>query len=75
MNWDWLRDLAENHRNKVLGGLAGLVFALLVIRFGLFWALFVVLCTGLGYWVGKRLDEEPESLVRILDRIFPPGGR
>ncbi|HEY3366306.1 MAG TPA: DUF2273 domain-containing protein [Symbiobacteriaceae bacterium] len=71
MNQEWLRDLAEKHRNKVLGLLAGLVLALLIIRLGLLWTLFILLLSGTGYWVGKRLDEEPESLVEILDRIFP----
>jgi len=75
VNQEWLRDLAQHHRNKVIGGLGGLVFALLVIRFGVFATLFIMLCCGIGYWVGKRLDEEPESLIQILDRIFPPGGR
>lgn len=72
---EWLRDLAQHHRNKIIGGLIGLVFALLVIRFGFFWTLFILLCCGTGYWVGKRLDDEPESLVQILERILPPGGR
>ncbi|HYF80096.1 MAG TPA: DUF2273 domain-containing protein [Symbiobacteriaceae bacterium] len=75
MEWEWLRDLAQNHRNKVIGGLGGLIFALLVMRFGLMWTVFILLCCGAGYWVGKRLDDEPESLVQLLDRIFPPGGR
>jgi uncharacterized membrane protein len=75
MDLEWLRDLAEHHRNKVIGGLGGFVFALLVIRFGFLWTLFILLCCGIGYWVGKRLDEEPESLMQILDRLLPPGGR
>jgi len=74
MDWEWLRDTAEEHGFKVLGGLGGLVFALLVIRFG-WWALFILLCAGLGYWIGKRLDEGPESLFQLLERFLPPGGR
>jgi uncharacterized membrane protein len=75
VNQEWLRELFSQHRHKVLGALGGLTFALLVIRFGLLWTLFILLCTGIGYWIGKRLDEEPESLVQIIDRLFPPGGR
>ena len=75
MNQEWLRELAQNHRHKILGGLIGLIFALLVIRFGPWWTLFILVCCGTGYWVGKRLDEEPESLMQILDRLIPPGGR
>jgi uncharacterized membrane protein len=75
MDLEWLREVALHHRNKVIGGLVGLVVALLVIRFGFFATLFILLCSGLGYWIGKRLDEEPESLVQIFDRLMPPGGR
>lgn len=74
MDWEWLRELADEHRHKVLGGLGGLVFALLVIRFG-WWALFILVCTGIGYWIGKRLDDGPESLFEMLERFLPPGGR
>lgn len=72
MKLEWLREIAEHHRHKILGGLGGLVFALSVLRFGFFAALFILLCCGIGYWVGKRLDEEPESLMQILDRLLPP---
>jgi len=75
MDQEWLREMAATHRYKILGGLGGLVFAMLVIRFGILWTLFILLCCGIGYWVGKRFDEEPESLLRILERLIPPGGR
>ncbi|MCG0238834.1 MAG: DUF2273 domain-containing protein [Firmicutes bacterium] len=68
----WLEQL-EGHRYRILGGLGGLVFALLVIRFGLLWALFIALCTGLGYWLGKHLDENPERFAELLERLLPPG--
>lgn len=74
MNWEWLREIAERHRFKVLGALGGLVTALLFVQFG-WWALFILACTGIGYWIGKRIDEGPESLVELLERLFPPGGR
>lgn len=74
MDWEWLREMTERHRYKVLGSLGGLVSALLFLRFG-WWALFILFCTGIGYWVGKRLDEGPESLFQLLERFLPPGGR
>lgn len=66
-------ELAERHRFKVLGSLAGLVFALLVMRYGLLWTLFITFCAGAGYWVGKRLDDEPEGIGEIIERFLPPG--
>jgi uncharacterized membrane protein len=75
MDQEWLRELAARHRYKILGAVGGLVFAMLVIRFGILWTLFILLCCGIGYWIGKRLDEEPDSLLRILERLIPPGGK
>lgn len=73
--WEtWLRELFAHHRYKTLGALSGLVFAFLVVWLGFLWALFIVLCTGAGYWVGKRLDEAPESLAEFLDRFLPGSG-
>ena len=73
MMWqETLRDLAEKHRFKVFGSLIGLLFALSVWHFGFFWTLFIFGCVLLGYWVGKRLDEEPQSLGEIIDRVMPP---
>ncbi len=73
--WNQLwTELAEHHRFKVIGGLAGLVIALLVIRFGVLWTLFITLCVGAGYWVGKRLDDEPEGIGEIIDRLLRSGG-
>lgn len=69
---EWIRELAEHHRFKVLGLLLGLVFALLVIHFGILRTLFIVLCAGTGYWIGKRLDDEPEGLTQWIDRLLPP---
>jgi uncharacterized membrane protein len=75
MESDWLRELAEHHRFKIIGGLAGFVLALMILRFGLLWTLFILLLTGVGYWIGKRLDEEPESIGSLIDRVIPPGRR
>ncbi|MHB9146060.1 MAG: DUF2273 domain-containing protein [Symbiobacteriia bacterium] len=70
-----LRDLIENHRGKLLGALFGLVFALLIIRFGFWWSLFITASIFVGYWVGKRMDDHKEDLVDVLDKFLPPGQR
>lgn len=70
-----LTELAEKHRFKVLGGLGGLVVALLIMRLSFWWTVFVLFCGGFGFWLGKRLDEGPESFAEALERLLPPGGR
>lgn len=79
MDKEWLQELVDRNRYRMLGALGGFIFALLVIHYGLLWTLFILLCVGIGYWVGKQLDEEPDRLVRLLerllDRLHPPGRR
>lgn len=70
---EWLKELAEHHRFKVIGLLLGLVLSLLVIHYGPLLTLFIVLCVGIGYYVGKKLDDEPEGLAELLERLLPPG--
>jgi uncharacterized membrane protein len=72
MNWDWLREQAERRPFQIIGALAGLVFALMVYVFGLFWTLFIAACVITGLWIGRRLDEDPGSLATLLERIFSP---
>ncbi|MGI6606097.1 MAG: DUF2273 domain-containing protein [Peptococcia bacterium] len=63
--------LAEifKHRGKVLGLIAGLVFGLMVIKVGFWQTLFITLCLGLGYAIGKRIDDN-ESLKEVIERII-----
>ena len=70
-----VRDLVDNHRGKVIGALIGLVFSLLVIRFGFWWALFITVFVLAGYLIGKRLDDTKEDVWELLDRLLPPGHR
>lgn len=72
---DLLRELAENHRGKVIGGLSGLVLALLIIRYGFWWSLLIALFVLAGYLIGKRLDDTKEDLWDLLDKFLPPGHR
>lgn len=74
MEYSFWRALWEHHSGKIVGTLAGLVVGMLVIFLGFFKALFVLLCMGLGFLFGKRIDQK-EDIMEILDRILPPGNR
>ncbi|MDH7576224.1 MAG: DUF2273 domain-containing protein [Bacillota bacterium] len=50
-------DLLERHRGKMLGIFFGLVVGLLIILFGFWKTIFVVLCVLIGYFLGKRFDD------------------
>jgi uncharacterized membrane protein len=70
---DLLTDLVTHHRGKVLGSLIGLVLALMVIRFGILWTIFIALCVAVGYFVGKRFDDDKDDLVGVFERLWQRG--
>ncbi len=67
---NWWQIISE-HWGKILGGLLGLVFALLVINVGFWWSVFIFLCVGIGLLIGWRL-EVSKNIGLYLNRIFSP---
>lgn len=53
-----------------IGALLGLLFALLIIWLGFWRMMFVLLCVGLGYFIGHQLDGD-QTLEQIMQRLFP----
>lgn len=71
--WWVAAQFLRRHRGKILGIIIGL-WAGFGIRFlGLLWTLFISACVFVGYFVGRRLDENQEGLLEFLDRVLPPG--
>ncbi len=67
-NW-W--ELLTRHWGKLAGALGGLVFALLVVRYGFWNGLFIVICIALGLYLGWRIDEH-QGLRNFLEKLLPP---
>ncbi len=65
-NW-W--NFINAHWGKILGGLLGLVFALLVINVGFWWSVFIYFCVAIGLLIGWRL-EVSKNVGLYLNRIF-----
>ncbi|HAP93483.1 MAG TPA: hypothetical protein DCM26_02515 [Desulfotomaculum sp.] len=57
MNAADVMEFLVRNRGKVAGVVLGLAFGWLVIKYGIIKTFFVALCAGIGYYVGKRLDE------------------
>lgn len=72
MNYKLLAEIWQNHSGKILGVSLGFIIGILVLTFGFFRTLFIVMCVTAGYVVGKRIDEK-EDLMEILDKLLPPG--
>lgn len=70
MNWDELiSDVWKYHRGKTIGVGLGLLFGLLAVVVGLLKTLFIAICIGIGYFIGKRADEKGD-LQKFLNRWF-----
>lgn len=66
-----LREFWGQHRGKLIGSAVGLAFSLCVYWIGLLWTLFLLLGTGLGYLLGRRIDEpREEDLLDVLERLL-----
>ncbi len=66
INW-WM--LINRHWGKILGGLIGLIFALLVVNYGFWLSLFIFLCIAIGLLIGWRLDAGG-GVGRFFSRFF-----
>lgn len=55
------------------GAVLGFILGLLLIVFGLWKTIFVLLMTLIGYIVGLRVFTRYGSVRDFLDKIFPPG--
>ena len=65
---DILNDIWNNYRGRLLCLFIGVV----VLWLGFFQALFLMICIGLGFFIGNKLDKK-EDLLEWLDRLLPPG--
>ncbi|MDT8901068.1 DUF2273 domain-containing protein [Anaeroselena agilis] len=67
-----IEEIWQHHSGKVVGSTIGFALGVLIIIFGFFQTIFVLLCVTAGYIVGKRIDEK-EDIMDILDKLLPPG--
>lgn len=72
MDRQLLEEIWQQHSGKIVGVTIGFILGVLILIFGFFQTLFVLLCVIAGYIVGKRIDEK-EDIMDILDKLLPPG--
>ncbi len=51
----------------MIGGVAGLIFAVLVLLLGFWKSLFIALCVGVGVYLGSLGDGKGERMLKFLD--------
>lgn len=65
-----MKDFLSNIPRRWIGALAGLIIALMLLKFGFWRLLFICLCAGLGYVVGQLIEGD-QSLEHLIQRLFP----
>ena len=63
----------KTHNSAFIGGSIGFFLGLFLILFGFWKTLFVLILTGVGYYIGKKFFSNKEDLKKLLDKIIPPG--
>ena len=69
---DILNDIWNNYRGRLFCSAFGLFVGVMVLWLGFFQALFLMICIGIGFFIGYKLDMK-EDLMEWLDRLLPPG--
>ena len=73
---DWMTlfcDLWKKDRGKIIGVILGLLFALFVIFFGFWQAVFIALCVFVGLSIGKAIDNNGsfnKAVIKIRDKVL-----
>lgn len=71
--WSRIQESFKGHNPGVIGALAGLTLALLLVIFGFLKTLFILALTLTGYLIGVRYFANKEDFRDLLDKILPPG--
>ncbi len=71
--WQQLSEQFKGRHPGVTGAIIGLLLALSLVIFGFFKTLFILLMTGLGYFLGSRYFNDRETIRSWLDKLLPPG--
>lgn len=62
--------IKEHDAGKILGTVLGVLLGIFILCIGFFKTLFIFLCAGVGFVVGKRMDEKAD-FSELLSKIIP----
>lgn len=65
----WLTKSFPGHENAFLGGVCGLVVAILIAAIGFWWTLLVALLVLIGVAIGQQADGDPK-IIRAVSKFF-----
>ncbi|MDD3396497.1 MAG: DUF2273 domain-containing protein [Acidaminococcaceae bacterium] len=67
-----INELWDNYRGRTCGVLVGIFIGALFLILGFFQTIFLLICIGIGFFIGNKVDNK-EDLLDLLDRLLPPG--
>ncbi|WP_270843422.1 DUF2273 domain-containing protein, partial [Mitsuokella multacida] len=62
---EWLAMVWQEDRGQCLGLFVGIVLALMILLIGFWRTAFIVLCGGVGLYIGRKADREEDFFGRI----------
>jgi len=65
-----LLNLLDDYKGRVVGLLLGFIIALLIINFGIILSIFIIICVGIGYYLGMRYDNK-QDFKDLINDILP----
>ena len=69
----------KEHCGRTIGIVAGFIIAISILLIGFFSTLFIIICVGLGLFIGNKIDKGDsefwDNLIYRLQRLLPPFSR
>ncbi|MFZ5644061.1 MAG: DUF2273 domain-containing protein [Bacillota bacterium] len=69
MDTDQIIEIINKNRGKLAGIIIGLIFGWFAITYGFLKAVFVSLCIGAGYYIGRQVDRRADLTEIFLGRF------
>ncbi|MCL2817471.1 MAG: DUF2273 domain-containing protein [Clostridiales bacterium] len=69
---EFLANLWDNHRGKIIGVLVALFFGIIVLSFGFWKTLFLLACILVGLFIGYHIDAKI-NIKETLGKFFNGG--
>ena len=66
-------EMVMDRNAGLIGPGAGFILALLLVIFGFFKTLFILILTLTGFFLGVKLFSDKEKLKNFMDKLIPPG--
>lgn len=71
MMWPDIKRIIDKNRGKVVGAVIGLLISIFYISFGFLRATFIIISVGIGYFIGKRIDDDKDFIQTVKKLLGP----